>query len=223
MANKTKDTDFTYKPAAKRRQSQIFFDPHSYSAFPHVIQLEGDELLLAFRQAPKQDVVRHTHPRSLITLIRSYDNGQSWDIENPFLKTILTDQPAPPIWGSRNLTASPDRWLSMLSVGDSHDYLSRSLQPGPPVLVRAKVSWEHILPCVPLHRITRVFVSETFLKNLTGVSVELIRVSVHILIDTGHLRGKSVCFQSIRTKPRREVHVGKLIEQRIRTSFSAAF
>ena len=82
MANKTKDTDFTYKPAAKRRQSQIFFDPHSYSAFPHVIQLEGDELLLAFRQAPKQDVVRHTHPRSLITLIRSYDNGQSWDIEN---------------------------------------------------------------------------------------------------------------------------------------------
>ncbi len=82
MANKIKDTDFTYKPAAKRRQSQIFFDPHSYSAFPHVIQLEGDELLLAFRQAPKQDVVRHTHPRSLITLIRSYDNGQSWDIEN---------------------------------------------------------------------------------------------------------------------------------------------
>lgn len=82
MAKKQQTADFIYKPARKRRQTQIFYESNSYSAFPHVIQLEGDELLLSCRQAPKQEVVRHTHPRSVITLIRSYDNGQSWDLEN---------------------------------------------------------------------------------------------------------------------------------------------
>jgi hypothetical protein len=58
------------------------FDPADYTAFPHVVRLDGDELLMAFRQAPSQDRVRHTHPRSVITVIRSYDLGETWDIEN---------------------------------------------------------------------------------------------------------------------------------------------
>lgn len=66
----------------KVRQTEVLFDPSQYTAFPHVIKLEGKELLMAFRQAPRQDRVRHTHPRSLITVIRSYDHGETWDIEN---------------------------------------------------------------------------------------------------------------------------------------------
>lgn len=75
-------TDFMYKPAPRTKQTQIFYDSLSYSAFPHVVQLEGDELLIAFRQAPRQKgIVRHTHPRSVITVMRSYDQGDSWDKE----------------------------------------------------------------------------------------------------------------------------------------------
>ena len=73
---------FSPQPVPKARQTQIFYDRFSYSAFPHVVRLEGDELLIAFRQAPRQEVVRHTHPRSVITVIRSYDGGQTWDTEN---------------------------------------------------------------------------------------------------------------------------------------------
>lgn len=63
-------------------QTDVLFDPAQYTAFPHVLKLEGDELLMAFRQAPRQKRVRHTHPRSVITVIRSYDRGRTWDIEN---------------------------------------------------------------------------------------------------------------------------------------------
>ena len=83
MAKKRDATNFTYTKAPKTRQTKIFYDSLSYSAFPHVVQLDGEELLLAFRQAPRQKgVVRHTHPRSVITVIRSYDEGASWDNEN---------------------------------------------------------------------------------------------------------------------------------------------
>jgi hypothetical protein len=83
MAKKQTPSGFTYRPAPKARQSQIFYDPLSYSAFPHVIRMDGDELLIAFRQAPRQKgFVRHTHPRSVITVIRSYDNGANWETEN---------------------------------------------------------------------------------------------------------------------------------------------
>ena len=76
-------TDLIWEPAPKARQTQIFYDPRSYSAFPHVIRLEGDELLIAFRQAPRQKgIVRHTHPRSVITVVRSYDLGASWETES---------------------------------------------------------------------------------------------------------------------------------------------
>ena len=74
---------FEYRKAPGARQTRIFYDKGSYSAFPHVVQLEGDELLLAFRQAPKHPAgVRHTHPRSIITVIRSPDAGQTWLTED---------------------------------------------------------------------------------------------------------------------------------------------
>lgn len=64
------------------RQLEVLFDSAQYTAFPHVVRLDGDELLMAFRQAPRQKQVRHTHPRSVITVIRSYDLAETWDIEN---------------------------------------------------------------------------------------------------------------------------------------------
>ena len=64
------------------RQIDVLFDPANYAAFPHVVRLDGDELLMALRQAPRQEQVRHTHPRSVITVIRSYDLGETWDADN---------------------------------------------------------------------------------------------------------------------------------------------
>ena len=74
--------DFRAHPAPRRRQLQISYDRQSYSAFPHVVRLDGDELLLAFRQAPREERVRHTHPRSIITVIRSPDLGRTWLTED---------------------------------------------------------------------------------------------------------------------------------------------
>lgn len=72
-------SSFDFRKAPKARQTRIYSEPRSYSAFPHVIRLEGDELLLAFREAPRHPAgVRHTDPRSLITVIRSADAGQTW-------------------------------------------------------------------------------------------------------------------------------------------------
>ena len=76
------DRSITVKTPPAVRQVDVLFDSATYTAFPHVVRLDGDELLMAFRQAPRQERVRHTHPRSVITVIRSYDLGESWDIEN---------------------------------------------------------------------------------------------------------------------------------------------
>ena len=73
---------FNPRPAPKARQTRIFYDRQSYSAFPHVVRLEGDELLIAFRQAPDAEIVKHSHPRSVITVIRSYDLGETWETES---------------------------------------------------------------------------------------------------------------------------------------------
>ncbi|MBT4098998.1 MAG: exo-alpha-sialidase [Gemmatimonadetes bacterium] len=74
---------FDFRKPAKMQQQRIYSDAGSYSAFPHVERLEGEELLLAFREAPRHPAgVRHTHPRSLITVIRSKDAGQTWAIED---------------------------------------------------------------------------------------------------------------------------------------------
>jgi len=74
------DAAIEIKRAPERRNCDVFFDKASYSAFPHVVQMEDDELLLAFRQAPIQnnDTVSHTHPASVITVMRSKDRGQTW-------------------------------------------------------------------------------------------------------------------------------------------------
>jgi len=76
------DRCITVKTPPGVRQIEVLFDAASYTAFPHIVRLDGDELLMAFRQAPSQKQVRHTHPRSVITVIRSYDLGETWDIEN---------------------------------------------------------------------------------------------------------------------------------------------
>jgi len=76
------DRSITVNTPPGVRQSDVLFDPACYTAFPHVIRLEKDELLMAFRQAPSQQRVRHTHPRSVITIMRSYDLGRNWDVEN---------------------------------------------------------------------------------------------------------------------------------------------
>jgi hypothetical protein len=75
-------SDIKHQPAPDARHIDIFSDDKCYSAFPHVIQLGGNELLLSFRQAPRQNVVRHTHMHSVITILRSYDRGETWDIEH---------------------------------------------------------------------------------------------------------------------------------------------
>ena len=74
LANETKT-----RPAPKAKQIDICYDRRYYTAFPQVVRLEGDELLIAFRQAPREERVRHTHPRSIITVMRSYDAGSTWD------------------------------------------------------------------------------------------------------------------------------------------------
>ena len=76
------DRSITVKPPTSVRQIDVLFDAATYTAFPHVVRLDGHELLMAFRQAPRQERVRHTHPRSVITVIRSYDLGETWDIED---------------------------------------------------------------------------------------------------------------------------------------------
>jgi hypothetical protein len=76
------DRSITVKTTPAVRQIDVLFDSANYTAFPHVVRLDGDELLMAFRQAPSQERVRHTHPRSVITVIRSYNLGETWDVEN---------------------------------------------------------------------------------------------------------------------------------------------
>lgn len=66
--------------APDARQTDIFYEASSYSAFPQVVRLDGDELLLSFRQAPREEVIRHTHPRSVGVVVRSYDLGVHWDV-----------------------------------------------------------------------------------------------------------------------------------------------
>ncbi len=75
-------TAFEFSKAPKAKQTRIYSESRSYSAFPHVVRLEGDELLLAFRQAPRHPAgVRHTDPKSIITVIRSPDAGKTWNVD----------------------------------------------------------------------------------------------------------------------------------------------
>ena len=69
-------------------QTEILYDPLQYSAFPHVIRLEGDELLLSLRQAPATSVFHHVHPRSIVTILRSHDGGRTWDTDTVWLRVF---------------------------------------------------------------------------------------------------------------------------------------
>lgn len=74
------ETSLEFQEAEILCQSDILFDAATYSAFPHVIRLQGDELLLSLRQAPVTRSFHHAHPQSIVTVIRSYDAGGSWDL-----------------------------------------------------------------------------------------------------------------------------------------------
>ncbi len=76
------DERLALAPAPNAAQQDILFDPATYTAFPYVVRLDGDELLLSFRQAPRQAHIQHTHPRSVGTVMRSYDLGEHWDADN---------------------------------------------------------------------------------------------------------------------------------------------
>ena len=49
------DRSIMVKKPPKVRQIDVLFDSANYTAFPHVVRLDGDELLMAFRQAPAQN------------------------------------------------------------------------------------------------------------------------------------------------------------------------
>ena len=85
------------------RQTDILYDPAMYTAFPHVVRLNKDELLIAFRQAPREDRIRHTNPRSIITIMRSYDLGQTWDVK-----------------GSTQFAAGGGQELALIALGNGH-------------------------------------------------------------------------------------------------------
>jgi len=63
------DTSITVKTPPDVRPIDVLFDPATYTPFPHVVRLDGDELLMTFRQAPRQKQLRHTHPCSVITVV----------------------------------------------------------------------------------------------------------------------------------------------------------
>lgn len=77
-----KPREWNTAPAPNVRHVEIYFHRERYSAFPHLVHLGEGELLLSFREAPRGERIQHTHPRSIITLIRSYDGGATWDLPN---------------------------------------------------------------------------------------------------------------------------------------------
>jgi len=89
--------------APNARQIEIYFRRESYSAFPHLVRLGEDELLLSFREAPRVEGIQHTHPRSIITLIRSYDGGATWDVKS-----------------ASQVGAGGGQEFSLISFGDGH-------------------------------------------------------------------------------------------------------
>lgn len=85
------------------RQTDILYERGVYTAFPHVVRLGGKELLIAFRQAPREEKLRHTHPRSVITVMRSYDLGEHWDVKN-----------------AAQFAAGGGQEFAMISLGNGH-------------------------------------------------------------------------------------------------------
>lgn len=74
----------------------VYKDPSLYLAFPSIAQLPNGELLVSFREAGQLSVDRvktggytHLDPQVRVCLIRSTDQGQSWD---PATKTVIYDE-----------------------------------------------------------------------------------------------------------------------------------
>jgi hypothetical protein len=72
----------------KIRDIVIYKDDQFFCAFPSVVRLLNDELLVAFRRAPDRRVYggqcAHSDPNSQLVLVRSLDEGKTWT-QNPEL------------------------------------------------------------------------------------------------------------------------------------------
>lgn len=74
----------------------VYKNPALYVAFPSVVRLPDGDLLATFREASQFSVSQaktgqHTHvdPQSRICLVRSSDNGRTWD---PSTKSVIYDE-----------------------------------------------------------------------------------------------------------------------------------
>ena len=56
-------------------------DSEYQSGFPHIVRLQNGDLVTAFRQSPIREEMAHQHldPESRIVLVRSTDDGKTWD------------------------------------------------------------------------------------------------------------------------------------------------
>ncbi len=67
----------------------VFRDRSFYCAFPSVVCLPDGELIVAFRRAPNRKrfgakLKFHTDPNSYLVLVRSRDDGVSFDVGYPW-------------------------------------------------------------------------------------------------------------------------------------------
>lgn len=78
------------------RHITVYKNPNLYVAFPSIVRLPNGELLVSFREAGELSVRsaregKHTHldPDVRVCLVRSTDNGETWD---PATKTAIYDE-----------------------------------------------------------------------------------------------------------------------------------
>ncbi|TFG72536.1 MAG: exo-alpha-sialidase, partial [Anaerolineales bacterium] len=116
-------------PAPNAMQTAIYFHPESYSAFPHIVRLAGEELLVSFREAPRVAGIQHTHPRSIISIIRSYDSGMTWDIGT-----------------ASQLGAGGGQEFSLISFGRGHVAGALAWHEVVPVHEKARTNMPHVHP-----------------------------------------------------------------------------
>src|SRR5690349_1592588 len=62
----------------------IYQDDKFYCSFPSIVRRPNGELLVAFRRAPERRALGepstgHTDPNSYLVLVRSHDDGKTWE------------------------------------------------------------------------------------------------------------------------------------------------
>ena len=57
----------------------IYKDENSYCAFPCITRCQNGDLLVCFRQAPREEHAHHHHSMSRAVTVRSRDDGLTWD------------------------------------------------------------------------------------------------------------------------------------------------